>query len=141
MHWLSGRFFVVTVAAMKQPKKAIRLTALKRAHSIRAERLARAIEREQAIETALAGVFEHHDRAEAALAAARQRADQILADGNTQAEQHREAARDSIRALHALGETRAAIADLTRLPVHIVRNALADNVQAPPTQLNTPHCA
>lgn len=126
---------------MKQPKKAIRVTALKRAHSIRTERLARLIEREQAIEAALAGVFEHHERADAALIAAQHRADQVLAEGNAQADAHREAARESIRTLHGLGETRAAIMKLTGLPVHIVRNALADEPPSPPAQLNTPHCS
>jgi len=125
---------------MKTPKKAIRTTAMRRAHSIRTERMARAIEREQAIEAALAGVFEHHDRADAAVAAACQRADQLLTDGNIQAEQHRKAARESIRKLLALGETRAAIMDVTGLPAHIVRNALADNHQPAPSQLNTPRC-
>lgn len=81
-----------------------------------ARRDAQRIAREKAIHAALAEFFQ-----------ARGEIDRIRAQAEQAAAPFEQAARDAVRALHRLGETRTGIADLTGLPTARVREYVLDD--------------
>lgn len=84
------------------------------------------LRRERQIEQALADFFLNTDRVQEILTHAQQRADRILADGQTAAREPFQLALAALRYLVELGETRHAISELTGLSLAQLREMLTD---------------
>jgi hypothetical protein len=103
----------------------------RRADAERQARLAKASRdavreaRERAIEKALADYFEAQAQTEAIRAAAREKADALLADGERVAAESMTAVATAIRTLRDLCDSNAEVAELCGIPVADIREFLA----------------
>lgn len=106
-----------------------RANALRQARQAKAAREAERMAREQAIEAALADFFEQHGRAASLREEAARRADALVRDAETKAAAYEAAARAAVRALRALVESHAEVAELTGLSLGTVRGMLTSSVE------------
>jgi hypothetical protein len=105
-----------------------RAQALAKAADAVARRDAQRIARDKAIQAALAQFFQAQDEVE-----------RIRTEARTAEEPFDTAARNAIRTLDRLGETRTGIAELTGLPLTKVREYLTeDHCASPPDQESAP---
>jgi hypothetical protein len=114
--------------------KSARATAVRRALAAKQERDAKRLERERAIEEALADFYEYTEQAAQIRQQAAERAQRIIAAAENEMILPRQKAAEAIVRLHALGETRTAIADLTGLAPVEVRETLADRHMEQPDE-------
>jgi hypothetical protein len=102
-----------------------RREAVRRARLARAERDQARKAREDQIEAALANLFTSLAEVERLRAAARQKADVILADGERAAARHYAAACEAVRTLRDLLGSNTAVAELCDLRAEDVKDMLA----------------
>src|SRR5947207_2128819 len=104
--------------------KGMRHAAVRRAQQAKQERDAARLRRERQVEAALVGYFEHTEFAEAVETLTAAKVLELQETAAREAGQARKAAALAVREMADLGETRAAIADLTGLTVGGVRELL-----------------
>ncbi len=102
-----------------------RREAVRRARQARAERERAREAREDQVEAALANLFASLAEVERLRAAARHKADTMLADGERTAARHYAAACEAVRTLRDLLDSNTAVAELCELRVEDVRDMLA----------------
>lgn len=101
-----------------------RAAAVRRAQEAKQSRDAKRLTQERAVEQALADFYEHTGRAAQLRETAARRAAQVIADAEEAASVPDRLAAAAVVRLHQLGETRAAIVELTGISSGEVRDAL-----------------
>ncbi|WP_152646301.1 hypothetical protein [Streptacidiphilus albus] len=104
---------------------ASRSAAVKAAQAAKAQRDAERLEHERKVEAALADFYEGMAKATALRAQAQVRAARLIAEAEVSAVEPERAAKEALRTLAGLGESRDQIAELTGLAIADVRAALS----------------
>ena len=104
---------------------ASRSAAVKAAQAAKAQRDAERLEHERKVEAALADFYEGMAKATALREQAQVRAARLIAEAEVSAVEPERAAKEALRTLASLGESRDQIAELTGLAIADVRAALS----------------
>jgi hypothetical protein len=102
-----------------------RAAAIRRAQEAKQRRDAEQVRRSRQVTEALADFYEHTQRAADITTVAAEKAARVLAEAEQAAREPAELAAAAVARLESLGETRAAIAELTGMTVSRVRELVA----------------